>query len=159
MTAPCVYRPEPRYYSRKAPRMQTRCWGGACRRRRNVSRETFRVLKSGGAGGTASCRGHRGGAPNPCAAAFFPQTSLRVRSTEDEDSPKGYRSPKPATLRGAGRKALFAGNSGQLGLSRRAYNVSRETLYARQRNLFLSFQKARTHFSHQAQKHALRFFA
>ena len=42
----------------------------------------------------------------------------RVRSTEDEDSPKGYRSPKPATLRGAGRKALFAGNSGQLGIFR-----------------------------------------
>ena len=37
-----------------------------------------------------------------------------MRSTEDEDSPKGYRSPKPATLRGAGRKALFAGNNGQL---------------------------------------------
>ena len=47
---------------------------------------------------------------------FPPQTSLRVRSTEDEDSPKGYRSPKPATPSdGAGRKALFAGNSGQLG--------------------------------------------
>ena len=53
-----------------------------------------------------------GRAPNPYAAALFPQTSLRVRSTEDEDSPKGYRSPKPATLRGAGRKALFAGNGG-----------------------------------------------
>ena len=45
---------------------------------------------------------------------FPPQTSLRVRSTEDEDSPKGYRNPKPATLRGAGRKALFAGDNGQL---------------------------------------------
>ena len=56
----------------------------------------------------------RNRAPNPCAAALFPQTSLRVRSTEDEDSPKGYHSPKPATLRGAGRKALFAGNGGQL---------------------------------------------
>ncbi len=44
----------------------------------------------------------------------FPQTSLRVRSTEDEDSPKGYRSPKPAKPSGgAGRKALFAGNGGQ----------------------------------------------
>ena len=41
-----------------------------------------------------------------------------MRSTEDEDSPKGYRSPKPATLRGAGRKALFAGNGGQLGVFR-----------------------------------------
>ena len=50
----------------------------------------------------------------PYAAALSPRTSLRVRSTEDEDSPKGYRSPKPATLRGAGRKALFAGNGGQL---------------------------------------------
>ena len=39
-----------------------------------------------------------------------------MRSTEDEDSPKGYRSPKPATpCVGAGRKALFAGNGGQLG--------------------------------------------
>ena len=76
--------------------------------------------KSGGAVGTASCRGYRGGAPNPCAAALSPQTSLRVRSTEDEDSPKGYRSPKPATLRGAGRKALFAGSSGQLGVFRQA---------------------------------------
>jgi len=28
--------------------------------------------KSGGAGGTASCRGYRGRAPNPCAAALFP---------------------------------------------------------------------------------------
>ena len=38
-----------------------------------------------------------------------------MRSTEDEDSPKGYRSPKPATPSGgAGRKALFAGNGGQL---------------------------------------------
>ena len=39
-----------------------------------------------------------------------------MRSTEDEDSPKGYRSPKPATpCVGAGRKALFAGIGGQLG--------------------------------------------
>ena len=54
---------------------------------------------------------------NPCAAASSPQTSLRVRSTEDEDSPKGYRSPKPATPSGgAGRKALFAGMGGQLGV-------------------------------------------
>ena len=38
-----------------------------------------------------------------------------MRSTEDEDSPKGYRSPKPATPSGrAGRKALFAGTNGQL---------------------------------------------
>ena len=76
------------------------------------------VKKCGGAGGTASCRGYRGGAPNPCAAALSPQTSFRVRSTEDEDSPKGYRSPKPATPSGAGRKALFAGASGQLGVFR-----------------------------------------
>ena len=46
--------------------------------------------KSGGAGGTASCRGYRGRAPNPCAAALFPQTSV----------------------------ALFAGNGGQLGVFR-----------------------------------------
>ena len=76
------------------------------------------MSKSRGAGGTASCRGYRGGAPKPCAAALSPQTSLRVHSTEDEDSPKGYRSPKPATLCGAGRKALFAGNGGQLGVFR-----------------------------------------
>ena len=39
-----------------------------------------------------------------------------MRSTEDEDSPKGYRSPKPATPSGGeGRKALFAGNGDQLG--------------------------------------------
>ncbi len=44
--------------------------------------------KSGGAGGTASCRGYRGGAPKPCAAALFPQTSV----------------------------ALFAGADGQLGV-------------------------------------------
>ncbi len=42
------------------------------------------------------------------------------RKPEDEDSPKGYRSPKPATHSGAGRKALFAGNSGQLGFFRQA---------------------------------------
>ena len=41
-----------------------------------------------------------------------------MRSTEDEDSPKGYRSLKPATPSGAGRKALFAGNGGQLGVFR-----------------------------------------
>ena len=41
-----------------------------------------------------------------------------MRSTEDEDSPKGYRSPKPATHSVAGRKALFAGNGGQLGVFR-----------------------------------------
>ena len=58
--------------------------------------------------------------PNPCAAAHSPQTSLRVHSTEDEDSPKGYRRPKPATPSGAGRKALFAGNGGQLGVFRQA---------------------------------------
>lgn len=34
--------------------------------------------KSGGAGGTASCRGYRGGAPNPCAAALSPQTSVAL---------------------------------------------------------------------------------
>ena len=88
--------------------------GNAALTRMCRSGEGDRSAKSGGAGGTASCRGYRGGAPNPCAAALFPQTSLRVRSTEDEDSPKGYRSPKPTTLCGAGRKALFAGNSGQL---------------------------------------------
>ena len=50
----------------------------------------------------------------PYAAAFFLRTSLRVRSTEDEDSPKGYRSPKPATSSGGvGRKALFAGAGGR----------------------------------------------
>ena len=54
----------------------------------------------------------------PYAAALSPRTSLRVRSTEDEDSPKGYRSPKPATPGGAGRKALFAGAGGQLGIFR-----------------------------------------
>ena len=81
-------------------------WGSECQ-------------KSGGAGGTVSCRGYRGGAPNPCATALSPQTTLRVRSTEDEDSPKGYRSPKPATPSGgAGRKALFAGAGGQLGVFR-----------------------------------------
>ena len=37
-----------------------------------------------------------------------------MRSTEDEDSPKGYRSPKPTAHSVAGRKALFAGNGGQL---------------------------------------------
>ena len=57
----------------------------------------------------------RNGAPKTYAAALFPQTSLRVRSTEDEDSPKGYRSPKSAMRSMAGRKALFAGNGGQLG--------------------------------------------
>ena len=41
----------------------------------------------------------------------------RVRSTEGEDSPKGYRSPKPATPGGAGRKALFAGIGGLLARS------------------------------------------
>ena len=51
----------------------------------------------------------------PYAAAFFLRTSLRVRSTEDEDSPKGYRSPKPAPRRGAGRRALFAGAGGRSG--------------------------------------------
>ena len=87
--------------------------------RKSLQRNFFagaECQKSGGAGGTASCRGYRGGAPKPCAAALFPQTSLRVRSTEDEDSPKGYRSPKPAARSGAGRKALFAGADGQLGV-------------------------------------------
>ena len=52
----------------------------------------------------------------PYAAALSPRTSLRVRSTEDEDSPKGYRSPKPATPSGGvGRKALFAGDGSQSG--------------------------------------------
>ena len=63
-----------------------------------------------------------GRAPNPYAAALFPQTSLRVRSTEDEDSPKGYRSPKPAMpCGGAGRKALFAGIYGQHGFFNRLF--------------------------------------
>ena len=65
----------------------------------------------------------------PCAAALSPQTSLRVRSTEDEDSPKGYRSPKPATHSGAGRKALFAGNSGQLGVFRQADGTFPQTTW------------------------------
>ena len=48
----------------------------------------------------------------PYAVALSPRTSLRVRSTEDEDSPKGYRSPKPATPSGGvGRRALFAGEA------------------------------------------------
>ena len=51
-----------------------------------------RVKKRGGAGGTASCRDYRGGAPKPCAAAHFPQTSA----------------------------ALFAGANGQLGVFRLA---------------------------------------
>ena len=51
----------------------------------------------------------------PYAVALSPRTSLRVRSTEDEDSPKGYRSPKPAPRRGAGRRALFAGDGSQSG--------------------------------------------
>ena len=46
---------------------------------------------------------------------YLKASPLRVRSTEDEDSPKGYRSPKPAPPSGgAGRKALFAGANGQL---------------------------------------------
>ena len=49
------------------------------------SRRASECQKSGGAGGTASCRGYRGSAPNPCAAALSPQTSV----------------------------ALFAGNGGQ----------------------------------------------
>ena len=53
--------------------------------------------KSGGAGGTASCRGYRGSAPNPCAAALSPQTSV----------------------------ALFAGNGGQLGVFRQAGGLSK----------------------------------
>ena len=60
----------------------------------------------------------------PCAAALSPQTSLRVRSTEDEDSPKGYRSPKPATHSVAGRKALFAGNGGQLEVFRQTESMN-----------------------------------
>ena len=52
----------------------------------------------------------------PYAAALSPRTSLRVRNTEDEDSPKGYRSPKPATPSGGvGRKALFAGDGSRSG--------------------------------------------
>ena len=51
--------------------------------------------KSGGAGGTASCRGYRGRAPNPCAAALSPQTSV----------------------------ALFAGNGGQLEVFRQTESI------------------------------------
>ena len=47
-----------------------------------------------------------------------------MRSTEDEDSPKGYRSPKPATHSGAGRKALFAGAGGQLGVFRQTASAA-----------------------------------
>ena len=54
---------------------------------RSQSADGAECQKSGGAGGTASCRGYRGGAPNSCAAALSPQTSV----------------------------ALFAGNGGQLG--------------------------------------------
>ena len=56
----------------------------------NGKKGTAERQKSGGAGGTASCRGYRGSAPNPCAAALSPQTSV----------------------------ALFAGNGGQLGVFR-----------------------------------------
>ena len=58
------------------------------KKRRNLSE----CQKSGGAGGTASCRSYGGRAPNPCAAAIFPQTSV----------------------------ALFAGSGGQLGVFRQA---------------------------------------
>ena len=50
----------------------------------------------------------RNGDSVPYAAALSPRTSLRVRSTEDEDSPKGYRSPKPATK--GGRRPTSARN-------------------------------------------------
>ena len=71
----------------------------------------------------------RNGAPKTYAAALFPQTSLRVRSTEDEDSPKGYRSPKPATTYSvAGRKALFAGAGGQLGFFRQTEPLKHKAL-------------------------------
>ena len=60
----------------------------------------------------------------PYAAVLSPRTSLRVRSTEDEDSPKGYRSPKPATPSGvAGRKALFAGKGGQFWFFRQTEKI------------------------------------
>ena len=59
--------------------------------------------KSGGAGGTASCRGYRGGAPNPCAAALSPQTSV----------------------------ALFAGDNGQLCFFRQAENT--ESVFSKRR--------------------------
>ncbi len=36
-----------------------------------------------------------------------------VRSNEDEDSLKDYRSPKPATQGETGRRTLLAGDSGQ----------------------------------------------
>ena len=34
--------------------------------------------KSGGAGGTASCRGFKGGAPKPCRVTHFPRTCVAV---------------------------------------------------------------------------------
>ena len=87
-----------------------------------------------------ACRGYRGGAPNSCAAALFPQTSLRMRSIEDEDSPKGYRSPKPATPSGgAGRKALFAGNGGQLWVFRQTDSAFRSFSCGRRFFLILFF--------------------
>ena len=48
----------------------------------------------------------RNGAPKSYAAAFFPRTSLRVRNTEDEDSPEratAVRSPRPVGERAAER--------------------------------------------------------
>ncbi len=42
---------------------------------RKKARSASVCQKSGGAGGTASCRGFRGRAPKPYAAAFFPRTS------------------------------------------------------------------------------------
>ncbi len=72
--------------------------------------------KSGGAGGTASCRGYRGRAPNPCAAALSPQaprTRTARRATAVRSPPRHV----------AGRKALFAGNSGQLGFFRQTEAV------------------------------------
>ena len=70
---------------------------------------------------------------------FSQQTSLRVRSTEDEDSPKGYRSPKPATHSGAGREALFAGAGGQLGVFRQTASAAS----ARERRI--AFAERETH--------------
>ena len=57
---------------------------------------------------------------------YLKASPLRVRSTEDEDSPKGHRSPKSAMRSMAGRKALFAGIYGQHGfcsrLDKRAFS-------------------------------------
>ena len=55
-----------------------------------------------------------------------------MRSTEDEDSPKGYRSPKPATHSVAGRKALFAGNSSQFEVFRQTELFHRNGIHTKE---------------------------